>query len=127
MRVLVTGGAGFQGSHLVAELLAKGNDVSILDTPSDRSFLNDDLPFNAYNIGTGVETSINTVVDKIVNHTSSNSDVIYNPSRPGEVSSFAEDSSRLLMAGFQPKIGINQGLEEYIDWFTSYEPWRNER
>lgn len=35
MRVLVTGGAGFQGSHLVANWLAAGHDVTILNTYSE--------------------------------------------------------------------------------------------
>lgn len=32
MRVLVTGGAGYIGSHTIVELLAKGHDVCIVDT-----------------------------------------------------------------------------------------------
>lgn len=31
MRVLVTGGAGFIGSHFVKRLVAAGNDVVVLD------------------------------------------------------------------------------------------------
>ena len=40
MRILVTGGAGFQGSNLCRALLARGDEVTILNTYSLRSRLN---------------------------------------------------------------------------------------
>lgn len=40
MRVLVTGGAGFIGSHIVEALLARGNDVHVLDDLSKGQLTN---------------------------------------------------------------------------------------
>jgi len=40
MRVLITGGAGFIGSHLSETLLARGNEVTIIDNLSTGSFDN---------------------------------------------------------------------------------------
>lgn len=40
MRILIAGGAGFQGSHLVESLLQKKHQVSILNTPSEEAFSN---------------------------------------------------------------------------------------
>ncbi|MBI2045850.1 MAG: NAD-dependent epimerase/dehydratase family protein [Parcubacteria group bacterium] len=37
MKILVTGGGGFQGSHLVELLLAKGHHVSVLNTYSEQA------------------------------------------------------------------------------------------
>lgn len=46
MRVLVTGGAGFVGSHLVKKLVQDGNDVTVLD-----------------NLSTGLKTNLGSLVE----------------------------------------------------------------
>ena len=40
MKILITGGAGFQGSHLAESLVAQGHTVSILNTYSEASLSN---------------------------------------------------------------------------------------
>ncbi|MDO8495021.1 MAG: GDP-mannose 4,6-dehydratase [bacterium] len=40
MKILITGGAGFQGSHLAADLIKKGHAITILNTRSPRADLN---------------------------------------------------------------------------------------
>ena len=40
MKCLITGGAGFQGSHLTEHLLGLGNDVTMLNTYSKTSMAN---------------------------------------------------------------------------------------
>ena len=55
MRVLITGGSGFIGSHLVDRLLADGHDVIVLDNFStgrteNLSHLKDSPNFNLQNV-----------------------------------------------------------------------------
>ena len=48
MRYIVTGGAGFIGSSIVKKLVARGDDVTVID-----------------NLNTGKEENLKSVIDKI--------------------------------------------------------------
>jgi dTDP-glucose 4,6-dehydratase len=71
MRILVTGGAGFIGSHFVKRLLAAGEDVVVLDKltySGNRANLPDDVEFHEGDIADPVDVAaVARGVDAIVN------------------------------------------------------------
>lgn len=74
MRALITGGAGFIGSHLAETLLAQGHRVMVIDNLSTGRFSNIEHLANHPNFGFALETITNeTVMDRLV----SECDVIF--------------------------------------------------
>jgi len=72
MRILITGGAGFQGSHLSESLLKKGHKITILNTLSERAFL------NIKNIKNKVKLVWGSITDpELVNKTVREHDVVF--------------------------------------------------
>ena len=74
MRALITGGAGFIGSHLAEELLRRGDQVSIIDDLSTGRLENVEQLMSSPRFNIAVETILNeTVMDRLV----SECDIIY--------------------------------------------------
>jgi len=80
MRALVTGGAGFIGSHLVDALLARGDDVVVLDDLSTgrRDYVDGDATFVEHDIREPFETDAERVF-----HLAAQADVGTSMERPG--------------------------------------------
>jgi len=74
MRALITGGAGFIGSHLAEELLRRGDLVYVIDDLSTGRLENLENVMSSPRFGIAVETILNeTVMDRLV----SECDIIY--------------------------------------------------
>lgn len=87
MKILVTGGAGFVGSHLVDELILKNHEVFIIDDLSTgkKEFINTKAQFHKTNIG---DKKISKIFDKynfdIVYHLAAQKSVPYSIKNPIE-------------------------------------------
>ena len=72
-------------------------------------------PNPVFNIGTGVETTLNAVYEKIADLLSKKSQPIYHPDRPGEQIRYCLDNSKAKKElGWQPKINLDEGLKLFL-------------
>lgn len=67
-----------------------------------------------YNFGTGVETSVKEIVEYIAKKFGVG--VEYTEARPGEVTNFCADITKVKKLGFEPKVNIWEGIDKYISW-----------
>jgi len=78
MKVLITGGAGFIGSHLAERLLARGDGVLVLDDLSTGSMSNIEhlvgMPGFTYRIGSALENPLGTKPKNAMRSTNASSD-----------------------------------------------------
>ena len=42
--------------------------------------------------------------------------IIYGYSRPGDVKRFISTSDKMKSFGWEPKVGLSEGLKKYIEW-----------
>jgi UDP-glucose 4-epimerase len=78
------------------------------------------LDARAFNIGTGVETSVNTVAGSLQRAAGSTTPIEYAPARAGELLRSALDTRKAHeVLGWSPKVSIDEGLAETFRWFAA--------
>jgi UDP-glucose 4-epimerase len=86
--------------------VARANLLATTLDPGEGDALDD----RAYNVGTGVETSVNELADVLESAAGVEAERIHAAPRPGELRRNALDASRLREAGWEPEVSLRQGL-----------------
>ena len=75
-----------------------------------------------FNVGTGVETSINTLADIIASHFGTGVDRRHLPGRKGEIRRSCALIDRIdRVLGYRPDTGLKDGIEKTLKWYGSGE------
>jgi UDP-glucose 4-epimerase len=73
-----------------------------------------------FNIGTAIPTSVNELARQVINTVDKEVDLVYAPTRYGEVLHSLADISRAAKhLKFKPAISIEEGVRSYVSWFAS--------
>lgn len=72
------------------------------------------LDGKSINFASGKNTSVKDIAEYISKYF--NAEITHGPARPGEVMRFPADISFAKSIGFEPKVGIWEGIDRYIDW-----------
>jgi UDP-glucose 4-epimerase len=73
------------------------------------------------NIGTGIETDVNTLADVLLKTIGSRSEVGHGPAKPGEQRRSVVDSRRAAETiGWRPEVSLADGLKRTADWFRQH-------
>ncbi len=73
-----------------------------------------------FDIGTGVQTSIQTLAETIINLSGSSSEISYSNQRPADLAKLQADSSRVSeILDWTPTYSLRAGLSRTIPWYRS--------
>ena len=73
-----------------------------------------------YNVSNNKEISVNDLGIKIMELTGSNKGRAYHPGKANEVQRSCLSNDKLKNMGWEPKIGLDEGLRKTIDWFRQH-------
>lgn len=80
----------------------------------------DRLKGEVFNVGTGVETSVNDLAATFLRFSGRTLELVHEEARPGEVRHSAADITKAMkVLGYRPKVNLEQGVRNYLDWFQA--------
>jgi len=81
--------------------------------------VSDNHPDPVFNVGTGIETTLNTLYKKIADLLGKKAKPIYYPDRPGEQIRYCLDNSKAKEElGWEPEIELDQGLKMLLKYWN---------
>jgi len=134
MSVLLTGAAGFIGSHLVEEMLASGKEVVGLDGTScrDYTYIDDivqgvagaldwlgpaDEAYEIVNLGESRTVGLLEMIGVLGEELGMEPRIRWLPAQPGDVERTYADISRAReLLGYDPKWAFRAGIRAFVDW-----------
>jgi UDP-glucose 4-epimerase len=76
------------------------------------------VPSGAYNVGTGIETSVNELYETMARLSGRDLPAEYGPAKPGEQLRSAVDPAKAeRVLGWRPEVGLREGLEKTLAYF----------
>ena len=75
------------------------------------------LPEHLYNVGTGSDVTIKVLAETIQNTVGHKGDIVWDSSKPDGTPRKLMDSSKLRSLGWEPKIGLKEGIVRAYEWF----------
>jgi UDP-glucose 4-epimerase len=82
---------------------------------------------NVFNIGTGIETSVNALAASLLETANADCPVVHQPARPGEQArSVIDPSLAKRVLGWEPMHSLAEGLAQTLAWFRREEAGRRQ-
>ena len=85
-----------------------------------RVMLSDINPSEIFNIGRGKQVQLMHFIRCISNELGVDADVVLAPRHPSDALDTWSDTSKLRKLGYETKVDIEEGVEEFILWFKEY-------